>query len=529
MPMRLSGLATGMDTEALVGQLMSAQSLKKKKMTGAKTKLEWKKEAWSDLNKKLTTLYNGSVSKLRLPSTYNVKKATLSDNTKASITADTSAVVGNYTMEVKQIASAQFLTSGKTSIGSTSQVLAKIGTEGDELNDMVGKKITFTNGSKSATLEIGESTDVNAFLKTARSVGINANYDTTQKKFFFSSAETGEANAFSITDSDADGNALNGTALSYLGLKSVEAGKDSDGNVSYKVNGKTIDQETYTDPDTKMALVAAKDSKIILNGAELTSSSSTVRANGLNISLTSKTLENQPVTFSVSNDIDAVYDSVKKALKEYNDVMKEMQKLYSADSSKGYEPLTSEEKRAMSDDEVEEWEKKIKDSLLRRDSTLAGITSSMRSALMTSTTVNGNSYTLSSFGIMTSTNYREGGLLHIYGDPDDDVYSAENDKLKKALTENPEEAVTALTNIFENLRKTMFDKMRGTEYSNALTFYNDKQMDKELESYKKDLKAWDDKMADIETAYYKKFAAMETAMAKLQQQSSSVMGLFGMS
>ena len=75
----------------------------------------------------------------------------------------------------------------------------------------------------------------------------------------------------------------------------------------------------------------------------------------------------------------------------------------------------------------------------------------------------------------------------------------------------------------------MFDKMRGTEYSNALTFYNDKQMDKELESYKKDLKAWDDKMADMETAYYKKFAAMETAMAKLQQQSSSVMGLFGMS
>lgn len=524
MPMRLSGLATGMDTEALVGQLMSAQSLKKKKMTGAKTKLEWKKEAWSDLNKKLTTLYNGSISKLRLPSTYNVKKATVSDSTKASITADTSAVVGNYTMEVKQIASAQFLTSGKTSIGSTSQVLAKIGTEGDELNDMVGKKITFTNGSKTATLEIGESTDVNEFLKTARSVGINANYDTTQKKFFFSSAETGEANAFSITD-DTE----NGDALKYLGLKKVEATRDGEGNVSYKVGGIEVNQDTYTDPNTKMALVRAKDSKIILNGAELTSSSSTVSANGLNINLTSKTAEGQPVNFSVSNDIDTVYETVKKALKEYNDVMKEMQKLYSADSSKGYEPLTAEEKRAMSDDEVEEWEKKIKDSLLRRDSTLGDLTSSMRSALMSSTKVNGNSYTLSSFGIMTSTNYHEGGLLHIYGDPDDDVYAAEKDKLKKALTENPSEAVKALTDIFDNLRSTMFDKMRGTEYSNALTFYNDKQMDKELDAYKKDLKAWDDKMADMETAYYKKFAAMETAMAKLQQQSSSVMGLFGMS
>ena len=50
--------------------------------------------------------------------------------------------------------------------------------------------------------------------------------------------------------------------------------------------------------------------------------------------------------------------------------MKEMNTLYNADSAKGYEPLTSQEKEAMSDDEVKEWETKIKNSLLRSDSTL---------------------------------------------------------------------------------------------------------------------------------------------------------------
>ena len=74
----------------------------------------------------------------------------------------------------------------------------------------------------------------------------------------------------------------------------------------------------------------------------------------------------------------------------------------------------------------------------------------------------------------------------------------------------------------------MFNKMSATEYSSGLTFYNDKQMDKEMSNYKTEIKEWEDKLAAMEDAYYKKFAAMETAMAKLQSQTSSVTGLLGM-
>ncbi|MEE3466901.1 MAG: flagellar filament capping protein FliD [Eubacterium sp.] len=527
MPMRLSGMISGMDTEAVVGQLMSAQSLKKKKVSGAKTKLEWKQDAWKELNKKLTSLYNNSVSKLRLPSSYNLKKATLSDSSKATITADAGAVIGNYSMEVKDIASAQFLTSAKTSVTSTSQKLSELGTTDENgINDMIGKTVTFTGKSGTKTLTIDENTTVDDFLKTARSAGINANYDTTQKKFFFSSKETGSDNAFSITDGIGD---ADGGVLKKLGLDDVQATTDAKGAVSYSIGGgDKLEDSNYTDPNTGMALVGAKDSRIILNGAELTSSSSVVSANGLNISLVSKTKPDEPVSFSVSNDVDAVYDNIKKALSEYNEVMKEMHTLYNAASSKGYEPLTSEEKRELSEDEVEEWEKKIKDSLFRRDSTLQGIMSGMRDSLMSTTTVNGKMYSLSSFGIMTSKNYQEGGLLHIFGDEDDEEYSGEADKLKKALMENPDDTISALTDIFENLRSTMFNKMKSTEYSSSLTFYNDKQIDKDLANYKTELKEWDDKLAAMEDAYFKKFAAMESAMAKLQAQQSSLGSLLGM-
>ena len=80
--------------------------------------------------------------------------------------------------------------------------------------------------------------------------------------------------------------------------------------------------------------------------------------------------------------------------------MKEMNTLYNADSAKGYEPLTSEEKEAMSDDDVKLWEDKIKNSLLRSDSTLNSIMSSMRSAMMSSVQYDGKTYALSSFPVL---------------------------------------------------------------------------------------------------------------------------------
>ena len=93
----------------------------------------------------------------------------------------------------------------------------------------------------------------------------------------------------------------------------------------------------------------------------------------MDITLTGLTKTDEPITFSVTNDTESVYNSIKSFLKEYNSVMKEMNTLYNADSAKGYEPLTSEEKEAMSDDDVKLWEDKIKKSLLRSDSTLSSI------------------------------------------------------------------------------------------------------------------------------------------------------------
>ena len=322
----------------------------------------------------------------------------------------------------------------------------------------------------------------------------------------------------SISDRDE---VLAGSALSGLGMADIAV--DADGNVT--VNGGANDSSNSAIPKG-MALIEASDSKIILNGAELTSSSAVVSANGLDITLTGLTKTDEPITFSVTNDTESVYNSIKSFLKEYNSVMKEMNTLYNADSAKGYEPLTSEEKESMSDDDVKLWEDKIKDSLLRSDSTLNSIMSSMRSAMMSTVEYDGKTYALSSFGIMTSTVYTEGGLLHIYGDADDSVYSAKDDKLKKALDEDPDAVIATLTGVFGKLRETMSQKMSATKYSSSLTFYNDIKMKSDVKSYEDEIEDWEDRLAEMEDSYYSKFTAMETALAKLQSQQSSMSSLF---
>lgn len=119
------------------------------------------------------------------------------------------------------------------------------------------------------------------------------------------------------------------------------------------------------------------------------------------MTITALTESSDTITLTTANDYDGIYDTIKKFIKGYNELINEMDKLYNADSSKGYEPLTSDEKKEMSDSEIEDWEKKIKDSLLRRDSTLSDVSSAMEEVMGAGYTIGGKTYYLSSFGINT--------------------------------------------------------------------------------------------------------------------------------
>ena len=175
---------------------------------------------------------------------------------------------------------------------------------------------------------------------------------------------------------------------------------------------------------------------------------------------------------------------IKGLFTEYNKLINEMDSMYNAESSKGYEPLTSEEKDAMTDDEIEEWEKKIKDSLLRRDSTLSTVASSMKSVMLQGVNVNGKNMYLADFGIATlgyfAAKDNERNAYHIDGDQDDSSVRGKDDLLRSMIASDPDTVMNFFVGLTNNMHDELNKKMSATTMSSALTVYNDKQMKKEI-------------------------------------------------
>lgn len=275
--------------------------------------------------------------------------------------------------------------------------------------------------------------------------------------------------------------------------------------------------------------VDGEDAEIYLNDVKYTGSSNSFTINGLTISALATTGDDE-VSITTSTDAQGIYDKIKDFLTEYNNIINEMTKLYNADSAKGYEPLTDDEKDEMSDSEIEKWETKIKDSLLKNDTTLSGVMSAMQMAMMSAVEIDGKKYSLSSFGIHTlgylNAADNEQNAYHIDGDEDDTNTSGNADKLLTMINQDPDTVMQFMQQLSTNLYKAIGDKMSATTLSSAFTIYNDKQMDKEYSNYTKLIKEWETKLSDKEEYYYNKFTQMETALSKLNSTQSSLSGYF---
>ena len=540
MPIRMTGMVSGLDTDSIVKELVSAYSTKKEKYEKEQTKLGWKQEIWKSLNKEVNSFYK-SVGNLRFDSGYNTKKTTSSDSTKATVSASGNATVGTQKLHVLSTTQSGYLTGGKiTASDSSAKVtsstkLSELGFTEDETalkfiaKDKDGKDI-------STDIKLSKDSTISDAVKALRDVGLNASFDENNGRIFLSSSATGASTDFSLKSdgSDASKNLLNTLALNTDASEVTEASKRAT-----KIDG--------------------SDAAIVLNGVVYTSSSNNFSINGLSISVNAVTdsvdlskaktngsldadkisdmLANTPlndseaISITTSTDTQGIYDKIKDFITGYNNIINKMTKLYNADSAGNYEPLTDDEKSEMSDSEIEKWETKIKDSLLRRDSTLSTVMSAMTTAMSGGATVNGKTYFLSNFGISTlgymNAAENEQNAYHIDGDEDDENTSGNTDKLMTALNSDPDTVMDFMKQMATNLYNAIDKQMTRTTLRSKYSIYNDKEMTTQYKNYTTTIKEWETKISDKEDYYYKKFSSMEIALSKLNSQTSSLSGLFG--
>lgn len=494
MAMRVTGMYSGLDTESIIQELVSAKQTKVDDAKKAQTKHGWKQEAWKDLNSKIKNLQTKYVANMRFSSSYVKKTTKVSDSSVASVITGESAVNGVQDLQVKQLAKTAYLTGGKLK-GQDGKSLTAVSKLKDIAPDFAGGTITVTQGGKTTNIELGEDATISTALTELKKCGLNASFDEKNQRLFISAKESGEASDFTISGSE--------DALKALGLSDSQATK-----------------------------VDGQDAKIMLNDAEFTSNTNVFEINGLTITAQKVTAAGESITVTTEDDTEGIYNMIKEFLTEYNSIINELDKLYNADSASGYEPLTSEEKEAMTETEIEEWEEKIKGALLRRDSNVSTISTAFKEIMSGGIEVNGKTMYLSNFGINTLGYFtaaeNEKNAYHIDGDPDDSNTSGNTDKLSAMIMSDPDTVVSFFTQLSQKLYSKMSDLSKSiTGYRSFGNFYDDKKLQSDYDDYTSEIEELEEKLADYEDKWYAKFSAMETAMAKMQSNSSAVTSLLG--
>lgn len=210
--LRMTGMYSGMDTESIIQQLVSAKATKVTNLKNDQKKLEWKQTLWQDLNKRIYKLYTGTLSNMRLTGSYSKKKSTISDPTKATIVAGDGAVNGVQSLEVKKIAKSGYLTgavvSKKSSKVTKDTKLSELGVKaGSTLNLTVG-------GNKKGSMTVNPDQSIDDFIKE-----FNQNFAGEDVKLSFAS---GKVTVQGPTNGDTFGlsttNATAPTVVGALGL-----------------------------------------------------------------------------------------------------------------------------------------------------------------------------------------------------------------------------------------------------------------------------------------------------------------------
>ena len=228
-----------------------------------------------------------------------------------------------------------------------------------------------------------------------------------------------------------------------------------------------------------------------------------------------------PISLTTSKDTDKIVEGLKGFVDDYNALIEELNEQVNAKANfQKYPPLTDAQKKEMSEKEIEKWEEKAKEGLLRYDSNISKFLQDMRSAMYQK--VGSAGLALYDIGIEASSNYKDNGKLIL-----------DESKLKSALSTNLEKIQQMFTDkdngIAVQLQKVMKETANASsgspgslvryagakdvmETSNSLYY--------ELKGISETLSKLNTKYNNERTRYWKQFTEMEKAISNMNSQSS---------
>lgn len=500
MSMRITGLATGMDIDQVIKDTMNPYRVKIQQVQQNKEIAEIKQKLYREVITQSREFYNKyldiakSDSILRT-SNWGTVSFTSSDPSAVTVRGLGGASADTYTIDVQQLATAAkaTLTTDKYNTASSTEVIkVTIGTEEPITIDLSGV----------------DNDDNNAVVKTINTAltgkGVSAKYSTISGGIVFESAAKGEDQTFKVTygvDVDTQSDPI------------IAKGEDALVDITNSAGSKY----TYT----------GISNKVVLDNTEFTFNNVTT----------------VDATITSTTDATAIKDKIVTFINDYNTLIEKLNTLTNEKRDRNFMPLTDEQKKEMSEDEIKLWEAKVKTGQLRRDSDLTRIANNMKNA--TKSAFSGNLTNLEAVGINPVADY---------SGTKNGTFTIDEEKLKSALENNAEDVMKlfinskptdgamsdtekyAATGIFQRIKTVLYDETVTTQAillkkagfeGTSLVSNND--LTKSIENYEKKMKDMETIFSRREQELYNKYAKLETMMNNLNSQQSYLLSQLGMS
>ena len=236
------------------------------------------------------------------------------------------------------------------------------------------------------------------------------------------------------------------------------------------------------------------------------------------------------VTFDANIDSQKTVDVVKSMVDDLNEIIDLVNKEMRTKPNRDYPPLTAEQRKEMSDDEIKKWEEKGKEGLLFNDSDLRGLSNALRFSIPTSLRAD-----LEKIGISVSKEYTDNGKLVL-----------DEEKLRTALEKDPQhvrelfngDGTSKNKGLMGNLKISM-DKYGATTgaskgilvnragSTHAPTSMLQNQMLSQINEYNRLIDSLNDRLKSEQDRYIKQFTSLETLISQMNSQSSYFMGMGG--
>lgn len=391
----ISGLASGLDTEKLVNDMMKVNRIPLDKLQQAKILNTWKTDAYREINTKIAS-FRDAMQDLRLQGTFNAQKAT-SSSTSIEVSSAGVSALKNFTISEAKLATSA--TSSSVSFDT------KIGKGTDKIDPDAAADLTFKLNEIEITIPKDSTFDQAIAQINSKSGDTNVKVANVGGSLVFSSTEAGAGKPITISNSSPEAQSLlkltNGATNAIDPAEQFSAGTFANGE-------------------------PAESGYVVINGTKITVSDNTFTYDGVQIKLKSAISAENPATVSVVSDTDKIFDKLKTFVDKYNELIKDLNDKLSEAKNRKYPPLTEAQKKDMKEADIKLWEDKAKSGLLANDPAIRQFLTQLRTSMSeTIQGLNPDFDSLQKIGISTITDYRENGKLVL-----------DESKLKSLLTTN---------------------------------------------------------------------------------------------